>query len=172
MRILTREEFARLHEAIHAHYKPLVMFLAGTGCRWGEAVALTVADLRLADHLVFIRRALKWSPDNDRKIGPTKTRKSKRTVALPAVLVVELRELAVGRKPSDLVFTAPKGGPIHHRTFWSVIWLPACKAAELVPRPRPHPLRCPNTTPSWGNHERTGTSGTDRLRLEQPPPQH
>lgn len=149
MRILDHHEFGLLAEAVHQHYRPFVMFLAGTGCRWGEAVALTVADLQLDGPmpLVRIRRALKWSPDNVRTIGPTKTRKSKRTIVLPPTLVEPLRELIAGKAPGEVVFTAPRGGPIRHRTFWSRDWLPACAAAGLVQRPRIHDLR--HTHASW-----------------------
>lgn len=147
MTFLSQEEFARLDQAMHPHYRLFVRFLAATGARYGEAVALPVGDLKLDHETVLIRRALKWSPDNDRRIGPTKTRKSNRTVALPPELVEQLREL-VKDKPSDaLVFTAPKGGPINHRTFWSDIWLPACTKAGLDPRPRIHDLR--HTHASW-----------------------
>jgi integrase len=147
MQCLTREQFARLDENMHAHYRLFVRFLAATGCRYGEAVALTRADLKLDQGTALIRRALKWSPDNDRRVGVTKTRKSNRTVALPAELIDQLRARTAARAPADLVFTAPRGGPINHRTFWSDIWLPACTAAGLDPRPRIHDLR--HTHVSW-----------------------
>lgn len=137
MRILTRDEFAQVVELTPEHYRPLVRFLAGTGARWGEAVALTVADCPLPD--VRIRRALKWSPDNQRRIGSTKTKRSNRTVRLPREVEADLRALCAGRAPTDLVFTAPLGGPVRHRTFWSRVWLPAVR--DLVPRPRIHDLR-------------------------------
>lgn len=146
-RILTHEEFARLAGVVHPHYRPLVLFLAGTGCRWGEAVALQVGDLHLDQPTVHFRRALKWSPDNARTVGPTKTRKSNRTIVLPAELVPLLLALVDGRATGAPVFTAPKGGPVHHRTFWSDIWLPACTRAGLSPRPRIHDLR--HSHASW-----------------------
>ena len=137
MRILTLAEFGTLLSRTTPHYRPFVRFLAGTGARWGEAVALTVADVSLPD--VRIRRAMKWSPDNKRKVGPTKTKRGNRTVRLPSLIVPDVERLAEGRRGTDLVFTAPRGGPIQHRTFWSDIWLPAVK--HLEPRPRIHDLR-------------------------------
>lgn len=137
MRILTPAEFAGLIPLVHEHYRPLVRFLAGTGCRWGEAVALQVSDVVLPN--VRIRRGLKWSPDNNRTIGPTKTKKSNRTVALGRELQADLERLVDGRPGDALVFTAPRGGPIQHRTFWSDVWLPAVR--HLTPRPRIHDLR-------------------------------
>jgi len=144
MRILTPDEFDTLLAGIHAHYQPLVRFLAGTGCRWGEAVALTVGDLALPD--VRFRRALKWSPDNQRKVGVTKTPRSNRTIRLPAHVIADLDRITEDRKGADLVFTAPRGGPVQHRTFWSDIWLPATKQVP-EPRPRIHDLR--HTHAAW-----------------------
>ena len=143
MRILTPAEFDVLLSGIRPHYRPFVRFLAGTGARWGEAVALTVGDVTLPD--VRIRRALKWSPDNKRVVGTTKTRRGNRTVRLPAEVAADVEWLADGRRGTDLLFTAPKGGPIQHRTFWSDIWLPA--AGVLEPRPRIHDLR--HTHAAW-----------------------
>lgn len=143
MRILTPEEFAGIEERIADGYRPIVRFLAGTGARWGEAVALTVADVQLPN--VRIRRALKWSPDNQREVRSTKTKKSNRTVALPPELIEELERLCEGRKGAELVFTASRGGQILHRTFWSRYWLPAVQ--HLEPRPRIHDLR--HSHASW-----------------------
>lgn len=152
MRILTPDEFADIVERTQEHYRPLVRFLAGTGCRWGEAVALQVGDVDLKHRvngrpqpLVYFRRALKWSPDGDRLVGPTKTRKSKRRIVLPPELVDDLADLVGGRDRTDLVFTAVRGGEVHHRTFWERVWLPSVK--HLEPRPRIHDLR--HTHASW-----------------------
>jgi integrase len=143
MVIITPDEFAGILERVPAHYQPFVRFLFGTGCRWGEAVALTVGDVSLPN--VRIRRALKWSPDNDRQVGATKTRRSNRTVAVGDVMLADLRAACEGKARTDLVFTAPKGGQILHRTFWSRVWLPA--VAHIEPRPRIHDLR--HSHASW-----------------------
>lgn len=140
MRILTADEFAEVHDRMHPHYRPLVTFLYGTGVRWGEAVALRVSDV--APPNVRIRRALKWSPDGDRTVGATKTRKSNRTVVLPGEV---LDVLDLDRPGDALLFTAPRGGPVVHRTFWHDIWLPAVR--HLEPRPRIHDLR--HSHASW-----------------------
>lgn len=144
MRILTVEEFLTVEAAMSEHYRPLLRFLWGTGCRWGEAVALPVQMVRLP--YVEIRQALKWSPDNKRVIGTTKTKKSRRSIALPEELHDDLRALCEGRGPSEFVFTAPRGGPVLHRTFWSRNWLPAVEHLD-APRPRIHDLR--HSHASW-----------------------
>lgn len=138
MQILTPQEFAHIVDRVPETYRPLVRFLGATGCRWGEAVALEVRDVALPN--VRIRRALKWSPDNNRTVGPTKTRRSNRTVAVPREMHDELRTACAGKAKSDLVFTAPRGGQVLHRTFWSRVWLPAVTGLD-EPRPRIHDLR-------------------------------
>lgn len=137
MRILTPEEFDGIMDKIPDDYRTFVRFLYASGARWGESVALQVQDVRLPN--VHIRRALKWSPDNNRVIGPPKTDKGNRPIALTDELHDELRSLTVGRAGTELVFTAPRGGEIRHRTFWSRVWLPA--VSHLEPRPRIHDLR-------------------------------
>jgi integrase len=143
MRLLTPAEFAGIEAAMAEHYRPLLRFLIGTGVRWGEAVALTVGDVALPN--VRIRRALKWSPDNVRTVGATKTRKSNRTVVVPPDLHDEIRDACAGKARGDLVFTASRGGQVLHRTFWSRYWLPAVE--HLEPRPRIHDLR--HSHASW-----------------------
>lgn len=148
---LTPEGYELLRRAMSPHYQPLVRFLAGTGVRWGEAVALRISDLNLDEPTLRIRRALKWSPDGNHRIGPPKTSRSRRTVWLPAEVVGDLRELARGRRGTDLVFTAPRGGMIRHRTFWSDHWRPAIWRAQHCPKHTledcrcgtAHPKRCP-----------------------------
>lgn len=137
MRIITVPEFAGVVDKVPEHYRTFVRTLYATGIRWGEAVALQVQDVALPN--LRIRRALKWSPDNNRVVGETKTVRGNRTVAVTDELHAELAALIEGKKGTDLVFTAPRGGPILHRTFWSRVWLPA--VTHLEPRPRIHDLR-------------------------------
>lgn len=144
MRILTPEEFTQVEAAMTEHYRPLLRFLWGTGCRWGEAVALPVGKVRLPQ--VSLHQALKWSPDNQRVIGATKTSRSRRTIVLPAEIHDEIAALCEGRRRDELVFTAQRGGMVLHRTFWSRHWLPAVKGLD-APRPRLHDLR--HSHASW-----------------------
>lgn len=144
MRILTPEEFLQVESQMVEHFRPFVRFLWGTGCRWGEAVALPVGKVRLP-HVSF-HQALKWSPDNQREIGATKTSKSRRTIVAPLDIHDELAALTEGRRRDELVFTAMRGGMVLHRTFWSRYWLPAVAGLD-GPRPRIHDLR--HSHASW-----------------------
>ena len=143
MVIITPDEFVGIEKRLPEHYRPFVRFMYGTGCRWGEAVALTKGDVALPN--VRIRRALKWSPDNDRKVGATKTKKSNRTIVVGDIMLDDLRAACEGKANDELVFTAPRGGQILHRTFWSRVWLPA--VSHIEPRPRIHDLR--HSHASW-----------------------
>lgn len=127
---LTYAEWDRLYEKVHDWYKAFVRFLTGTGCRYGEAVVLRVKDFDLDQKVVRIRRALKWSPDGNHTIGPPKTRRGRRTIVLPPEVCEEVADLLKNKKANDLVFTAPRGGMIVHRTFWSKVWRPAIWQAQ------------------------------------------
>lgn len=146
---LTHEEWEILERSLDPHYRSFVRFLVGTGCRYGETVMLRPADFDLTARTVRVRRALKWSPDGKRVVGPPKTKKGRRTVKIPTELVDELRELVDVRGRGGLVFTAPRGGPIAHRTFWSKNWRPATWRAQFCEQHRPRcqcgtgePQRC------------------------------
>jgi integrase len=141
-RFLTHDEFKRLHDVLPEHYRPFYVFLAGTGCRWGEAVALDVGDVDLDLATVRITKSEKYDPSKSRwEIGPPKTKRSRRTITLPADLVSMLAPLIEGRKRTERLFTAPRGGPMRHRRVWSEVWRPAVKKAGLEPEPRQHDLR-------------------------------
>lgn len=139
-RYLTHAEFGSLLRAVKPHYRPLVLFLAGTGARFGEAVALMTSDVNLESDPATVRivKAEKWGR---KEVGPTKTRKSKRTVTLPREVADVLAPLCEDR-PQSLLFTGEKGGKVHHGVFWSKTWRPALEASGIAqPWPRIHDLR-------------------------------
>jgi len=74
--------------------------------------------------------------------GPPKTRAGHRTIPLPRVAADPLAAhlAAYGRKPDDLVFTAPEGGPVQLNVWRRRFWAPAVRAAGLA-HLRPHDLR-------------------------------
>lgn len=142
-RYLTQAEFGQVLSATRDHYKPLVMMLAGTGMRWSELAALTVADVDLDAATVRIVKAEKRGAERrkDTTIGPTKTRKSKRTVALPGEVVEAVRPLTEGRKKSEQLFLPVRGGPLRHRRFYQV-WQDTMRRSGIAePYPRIHDLR-------------------------------
>lgn len=144
-RYLTHAEFWAVIDATPAYWRPLVMLLGGSGMRWGELAALTVADLDLENLSVRVTKAEKQDPDNPSKtiVGPAKTKRARRTIALPAEVVEVLRPLAEGRKRTDRLFVPPKGGTLRHRTFYRDIWLRKSLPGSGIrlPYPRLHDLR-------------------------------
>lgn len=143
-RYLTQEEFWLVLDATPDHWKPLIVTLAGTGMRWGEAAALTVSDVNPEAATVRIVKAEKADPENQAKriVGPTKSRRSRRTVTLPSEVVEALRPL-LDRPKNARLFLPPRGGPLRHKTFYVDIWQKQCLANAALddPQPRLHDLR-------------------------------
>lgn len=143
MVVLTPQEFGHLRSLLPERWRPFVTFLAGTGLRFGEAVALQVGDVDLlaSTPIVRVTKALKRIPGGF-EVGQTKTRKSRRTISLSDDIVDVLAPL-VTRDPSELLFTGPTGTRVSHSNFHGRVWTPAVKAfaAETGKRPRVHDLR-------------------------------
>ncbi|PYC81323.1 recombinase XerD [Streptomyces tateyamensis] len=95
-------------------YRLLVLFLAYTGVRWGEATAIRIKRVDLAARRVRISEA--WAYDHELYLSTTKTHAS-RTVPIPAFLAKELTALVEGRDGEELLFTAPRGGTVMVRNF-------------------------------------------------------
>lgn len=147
---LTTQEFTRLRALIAEPWRPFVVFLAGTGLRFGEAVALTVGDVDLLapTPVVRVTKALKRAAHGF-EIGPPKSRRSRRAVELSDDIVDLLLPLVAGRDGGELLFTSSEGGRVSHSNFHGRIWSPAVRlfAAETGKRPRVHDLR--HTHASW-----------------------
>lgn len=152
MMFLTHAEFGLIMESIGDRYRDFTNFLVMTGTRFGEATALTVADIDLLGKPATARINKAWKRDGQNQfyIGPTKTGAGKRTIGLNPALVDLLIPLVAGRPSSDLLFTTPKGERIVHKLYWHHYWVPAVKAAQLRglrKDPRIHDLR--HTHASW-----------------------
>lgn len=143
-KFLTMEEAAALIEATPDFYQPLVTFLLGTGLRWSEATALQVRHVNLEAGTVRVEQAWKKIPGGW-EVGPPKSNKSRRTVNAAVAALVAVEPLM--KKPSDRVFLTPRGNVVRHANFYNRIWVPACEAAALDPRPTIHD--CRHTFASW-----------------------
>lgn len=144
-RFLSDAEFRSLAEATPEHYRPLIMFLFGTGLRWSEATAIETRHVNLEAGTVRVEQAWKRVPGQGSVIGPPKTRKARRTVNAAVIALAAVQPLL--GKPRDLVFTTVSGGPISHANFYNNVWRPTCARAELDPAPRIHDAR--HTHASW-----------------------
>jgi len=156
---LTPDEFSTLLYFIPDRYEAFVLFLAHTGCRWGEATAVTWDDLNLRSvpPTVRIDEAWKKGPTGAPVLKQPKSVKSRRTVSFDAELAHAIEALP---RTSNLVFPGPRsGGHLWYGRFRDSTWLPAvrksqdrelCEAAGLEPitkTPTVHDLR--HSHASW-----------------------
>lgn len=139
-RLLSHDEFSRLLTATTEYWRPLLEFMVASGLRWGEVSALQPADVDRARNTVRVRRAWKYSSAGY-KIGPPKTKRSRRTVDIPKAVLDKLDYT------HEWLFTNRDGGPIRYPGFRRRVWDPAVKRANLNPAPTPHALR--HTCGSW-----------------------
>jgi integrase len=129
--------------------KALVMTLALTGARIGEATALTWPDIELDEARVHIRRSVSWAKERGVKGAPDprfyepKTKAGRRTIQIPAALVAELRrwKLACPPTDNDLVFPSANGTPVHRSVVRSHVLQPALERAGLRTDVTVHSLR-------------------------------
>jgi integrase len=142
MHFLTAAQVETLADAIVPPYGVLIRLAAYTGLRPCEFVALKVGRLDLLRGTVRVAEAapevaghLEW--------GGVKTHEA-RTVRLPRSVAEELGVYLAGRPhgPADLVFTAPRGGPLRESKFVPDRFKPPIGAANeaiarLDPASRP-----------------------------------
>ena len=142
IRYLTRAEFDRLYAATPAYWQPFVALLFGTGLRFSEATALQVHDIGPAS--LRVMRAWKREKGQGLRLGPPKSKKSRRTIPVDPEIV---KALDLTRPGSSWLFTTTTGRVVMHSNFYNRVWKPACIAAGLEPRPRIHDAR--HTYASW-----------------------
>jgi integrase len=127
----TAETVAALADAIEPHLRPLVFFLAGSGLRINEALAVRIGDLD------WLRRSVRVSrqASRDGSDAPPKSAKSTRTVALGSVVIDTLAAYLRGHDndPAARLF------PVTYRA-WSTAWN-AAREAIGEPTLRTHDLR-------------------------------
>lgn len=142
MTILSRDELAAVVDAIGQHWRPLVITLAGTGLRFGEATALQVRDIDLDADTPVLRVARSWKHTDgpERELGPPKSEKGRRLVSLPPEVVAAVRPLVVGKSRDAFVFTNTVGAPIRQNSFHE-IWTAAVVRSGVGKKPRVHDLR-------------------------------
>jgi integrase len=125
-------------ESWNAEYRLLVLFLAYTGCRWGEMAALRVGSIdflrrraRIAEAVTLVRGVQTWGTPKGHE---------RRDVPLAPFLINELASHVAGKRPDDLVFTGTKGGPLRAQVFQRAVLTQAARSIGLD-HLHPHELR-------------------------------
>jgi len=141
---LSAGEFAVLLSEIPAAYQALIIFLVGTGARWGEATALPVGnvDLDAAIPVVRITQAWKRTGKGRPELGPPKSNAGIRTISLPPEVVDTFRHLVDERASDEFVFTNPRNGDaLIHSRFFAGVWVKAVKRLNATIDKQGQPCR-------------------------------
>lgn len=142
-RYLTHEEVVRFASATTSHtHETLVLLLAYTGLRWGEAIGLRVRDLNMMRRRIQVNQSA-VEVDGEIKVGPPKNWE-RRSVPFPSFLTLSLARLCEGKDQDDLVFVDDAASGYMRRPKTSAgtsSWfLRALQQAEIN-RLTPHDLR-------------------------------
>lgn len=136
---LSADETALVLAAVPQRYRVLAEFLLATGCRIGEALALTPADV--GDGKVTFSKSYSRRADADGNrpfgLGASKTAASERTIAVPRGTLDKLDLTGA------LVFTNDTGSAINADSFRKNVWIPAVNKSGLPKHRQPglHDLR-------------------------------
>jgi integrase len=120
-------------------WRLLILLLAYTGLRWGEATALRVCDIDFDRRRIDVRRA--FSDVGGRVVLGTPKSHQSRTVPVPRFVAAELAAAVDGKRPDDLVFTMPGDSVMRLSNWRHATFVPARARADLSDRFRIHDLR-------------------------------
>ena len=136
-RYLTPDEVISLAEQF-PEYTTMIVVMAFTGVRFGEATALQVRDVDQLRSRLLIQRAFS-EVRGTLTIGPPKSGKA-REIPLPRFTLDLLTDITTqATKSNDLLFKAAKGGPIRYRR-WREKFDAAVNRAGIQDL-KPHDLR-------------------------------
>tara|TARA_R110002051_G_scaffold60546_7_gene110846 strand:- start:29090 stop:30328 length:1239 start_codon:yes stop_codon:yes gene_type:complete len=107
---LTHAEVIELADAVDPRSRTLVGLLAYTGLRFGELSALRVGKVNLETRRLTIDRSL-TTVDGVLVESQPKFKKN-REVFFPEIIRSALEEQMEGKRKTDFVFSAPRGGPV------------------------------------------------------------
>jgi integrase len=133
MRTATPEQVADLTRHVPVQYRAMILLAAWCGLRLGELAGLQRRDVDVLRRTVSIKRQLQWA-NRTPILRPPKTAAGRRTVAIPEVVVVALREhlTALGDADAEaFVFPSPDGQPLRSENFRQRVWHPAARAAGV-----------------------------------------
>jgi integrase len=134
MRILDHDEVAGLAESIGSQYRAAIVLAAYCGLRFGEVAGLHVDALNLLSKTLTVSTSLN-EVNGHLVLGPPKTSRSHRTLAMPAFVATELSRHIDQHPPSadGLVITGPNGGRLRRSNFRKRVWDAAVTASVGKP---------------------------------------
>lgn len=140
-RVLTMAEVEHLMSCIDERFAPDVLWLAITGLRRGEWVALLDADIDTENRSAYIHRV--WSEDEQKIVLPKRDKRRRIVLFDRAIEAIEWKrrvkqELGIGE--SEWAFPAVRGDMLQPQNFYARIWRPATIRAGF-PDLRIHDLR-------------------------------
>ena len=118
------EQVYAIADATEPRYRMLVLLATFASLRFGELAALTRRRVDLTTGLIRVTEAATEFEDGVRMVDEPKTPAGRRTVAVPPVLLDDLRyqlDHFSQSGPDGLVFVGPLGGPLR-RSNWSKVW--------------------------------------------------
>ena len=147
---LTHEQVWELAATIDPRYRTLVLFLAYTGLRFGESAALEVRDIdflrrrtEVRQQVTEVKGHLTWTPTKGKR---------RRSVPFPKFLADDLSVLCQGKKRTDQVFQAPKGGTLRLNSWRRRIWNAAINSLREVDSEKVAHRDFPDATPHDMRH--------------------
>lgn len=145
-RWLLKDDVRRVIEATDDYTRPIVVTLALTGMRIGEAGALLVSNVDLEAGTIEIEASLssvskRYRAGSRTKRKATKTASGKRRIVIPGELVEAIRPLVAGRAKQEPLFTSPSGARLDMSHFRSRKWKRLRDKAGLPEWATPHDLR-------------------------------
>ena len=137
-RMLTPDEVGALATSTTEEYRAMVWLGAIVGLRFSEVAGLRVGRIDFLGQSLSVVETVTKDGRGGVVLGPPKSAASRRTLALPQVLVSLLAEHVAklgltGADIDGLLFPAPGGGPLRYANWRNRVWVPACRAAGLSP---------------------------------------
>lgn len=132
---LTHEQVLAVANTCGQH-KTLILLLAYTGLRWGEATALRVGDVDLERRRITVRQSVSHVGGHEVVGAP----KSHRSREVPVPPQIDLEALLDERSDQALLFPDAQGGYLRGSNFLARVWYPALEEAG-IPRMTLHELR-------------------------------
>ena len=123
--------------------RALLLTLAWSGLRIGEALGLTGSAVNLQRRRIHVRRTY-TRDEHGRTVEGTPKNHEARWVPIPPQLMGELIPLVEARKPGQDLFIGPKGGTINAANWRNRVFTPALEARGLYDADNPrvvHDLR-------------------------------